>query len=232
MQKGVDGACRVTPAQGRDVGRLGRVHQIAGGEHAARGRAQIAIDARPPRRRIHDESAATRQLVVGNPVAGEDHGVARDAVRGAGLHVRDLDGLHATRADDVRHAVRGQNRGAMASGAEPLVREIRLMSRVLGDHRRHGRAGVRQRQHGRETDVLGADNDRAPADGVMVQRHELLQRAGGQHAQRAVAGHQARRARPLATAGGQQDGARRHRADAAWTGEAQGAGLSPNRWPS
>ena len=66
--------------------------------------------------------------------------------------------------------------------------------------------GVGQREHGREADVLGADDHRAMADATCSKRDELLERAGGVDAGRPVAGHQAGGAGSLADAGGEDDG--------------------------
>ena len=53
--------------------------------------------------------------------------------------------------------------------------------------------------------MLGADDDRAAADARAVQRGQLLERTGGEHAQRPRARDEARAARAFAAAGREDD---------------------------
>ena len=89
---------------------------------------------------------------------------------------------------------------------------------MLGDHRDGRRAGVREREHGGEADVLGADDHRAPADRRVLQVDELLQRAGGEHAERARA--RAPGAPRAAARGSRWRGARRAARDLVEAGRA------------
>ncbi len=59
--------------------------------------------------------------------------------------------------------------------------------------------------------MLGPDNDGAPAHPLVVEGGELLQRPGGEHPGRPVAGHQSGSARPFPYTGGQHHSPRRDR---------------------
>jgi hypothetical protein len=69
--------------------------------------------------------------------------------------------------------------------------------------------------------VLGPDHHRPVADRLAVEVDELLQGAGGEHAERAGARHQPRRAGPFAASGGQQHRPGGHRRQPARPGQLQ-----------
>ena len=202
----------VAAAQRGDVGRLGRVHQVAGGEHPG---PRSPAPCPPPGRGCPGSMARPGQpgqLVVGDPVPGEHHRVARHEPGRPGAHVRQLDPRQPARARrsgaprvDVHTGTR--QRTAAAS----RERGVALLPGLVGDQRDHLGAGVRERHHGREADVLGPDDQGPARQPLPVQVDPLLQLAGGHHAGRAVAGDQPGRPRPLPAAGGQQHRRRRRR---------------------
>ena len=100
-QPGRDGGRDVAAVERADVGGLGGVQQVAGGEDARPLGAQRAVDARRAAARHHRQPGAAGQLVVGDPVAGED-----DRVAGEPATVGQLDRLDAPRPTmraDARH---------------------------------------------------------------------------------------------------------------------------------
>ncbi len=60
------------------VGGVDGVQQVADCEHPGSAGPQAGVHHGPARRRVHCESAGAGQFVVGDPVAGEHHGVAVD----------------------------------------------------------------------------------------------------------------------------------------------------------
>ena len=76
-----------------DVGRLGSVENIAGREDPGTRRAQAGIDGGPAGRAGRADAGQDRELVVGDPVGGEDDQVALDLAGRAGVEVGELDRL-------------------------------------------------------------------------------------------------------------------------------------------
>ena len=162
---------------------------------------QPGVDHRRLRDGHHRQAGAAGQFVVGHPVAGEHDRVALDA-RAVGEH----DGLHPAAADDL---------GDVDAGAD----------RHLSRRRWPGRAAryvwwrasgvvMATVSHPAWRSVSTAEKLTCSAPTTTARRPDrsggactkLLQRAGGEHAGRAVAGNQARRAGPLADAGGEHHG--------------------------
>ena len=145
----------------------------------------------------------------------------------AGVEVLHGHGLDAAAAMDLGHRGAGEQRrpeaqrGAGAEGCEGLVMR-------LGGHDRGGLgAAVLEGEQGGEADVLGADDDGAPAGGLAQEVDELLEHAGGDDALGAAAGHEARGARAFAAAGGKDDGAGAQPASSGRAGGLQGAVRGP-----
>ena len=178
----VSAACTRLPG-GEDPGSRGRAAPCPRPGRACPGRAA--------------QAGQPRELVVGNPVPGEHHGVAREPVARRRSQVRELDRRQPRPGRDIRRPTTRVHTGTRqrTRGAEP-ERRVALLPRLLGDQRDDLRPGVRQGDHRREAHVLGADDDGArPGSRSPAQVHPLLQLAGGQHAGRPVAGDQAGRPR-------------------------------------
>ncbi len=81
------------------------------------------------------------------------------------------------------------------------------MSRKVGHHCDALDAGVSERHHRGERDMLGPDHNRPVADLHLVQIGELLQLAGGEDPNRSTSRYQPRGTRTLPASGGEEDGA-------------------------
>ena len=90
----------VATVEGADVGRLGGVQQVPGREHPGRGRPQRRVDQWAERAAVELAAGHHRQLVVGDPVRGEDDQVAFDRPGPAGVELGQLDRLDPLRAVD------------------------------------------------------------------------------------------------------------------------------------
>ena len=173
--------------------------------------ASVGVDRRAAGAGVHGQPGQPGQLVVGNPVAGEDQR-ARTA-RTAAAPVRTSATSTALQPSRARRSAvtgaRGPHRHPPAHRRAEPERGVALLPLVLGDQRDHVGAGVRERQRGRERHVLGPDHQRPPGQPLPAQVDPLLQLAGGHHPGRAVAGDQPRRPRPLPAPGGEQHRRRR-----------------------
>ena len=67
-----------------DVSGVDRVEKVAGGEDAVGARPQRRVDDGTTVAGVHVDATQSRQLVVGDPVTGEDDDVARDDAADAG----------------------------------------------------------------------------------------------------------------------------------------------------
>ena len=210
----------VPAVEGGDVGGVDGVQRgCPAAKTPGAARAQRGVDARArsvPGSR--SRPAEPGELVVGDPVAGEDDGVARDAAAGAGAQVLELDGLDPLPApirDDP--GARRRPGSAARAGAASRNGGVRLAGRrARVVEQRRPAARLAQREHGRPADELGAHDDRARARRrPVLQVHEVLQLARGEHAGGPVARDQPGRARALAGAGGQDDGVAPRRVDPA-----------------
>ena len=211
--------CGVPARQRRDIRGLGRVHQVARREHARRRRLQPRVDRGSAGAGIHGQPGQPGQLVIGDPVAGEDHDLARHEPRRAGADVLHLHSGQPHPAGHPAHRGRRPHRHPPAQRRAEPERGVALLPLMLGDQRDHASAGVRERRRGGERNVLGPD-DQGPAGQPLVpQVHPLLQLTGGHHPRGAVAGDQPGRPRPFPAAGGQQHGRRAHGLDPAAAGQ-------------
>ncbi len=208
------------PARQRgDISGLGRVYQVARGEHARSRRLQPGVDHGSARAGIHGQAGQPGQLVIGDPVAGEDHDLARNEPRHAGADVRHFHPGQPLPAGQLADAGPGPHRQPPAQRRAEPERSVALLPLVLGDQRDHARAGVRQRRRGGEGNVLSPD-DQGPAGQPLVpQVYPLLQLTGGHHPRGAVARDQPGRPRPFPAAGGQQHGGRAHGLDPTAAGQ-------------
>ncbi len=185
------------------VGRLGAVEQVARGEDTRTRGAQGSVDDRTARARVELEPAQQRQLVVRDPVGREDHAVAADRTHPAAVEIGQLHLLHARAPVDGGHRRACPQRRPVAGTRAGTEERERLVLRQLGGHADRPRASVVERHQRGEAHVLGAHHERAAAQPPLLQIDELLQRPGGHHAVGARAGHEPRRARALAAAGGE-----------------------------
>ena len=94
-QEARDGRAAGAPFQGRHPRRLRAVEQVARREDAGHRRAKGGVHPRAARAGIDGEAGQPRQLVVRDPVAGEDDGVALDGTRHARAAIRHLHGFDA-----------------------------------------------------------------------------------------------------------------------------------------
>ena len=101
---------RVTPAQRGHVRLLGAVQEVARREDARPGAAQRGIHGRATRGRVELQAGHHGQLVIGDPVGGEDDGVALDGSRPTGVEIGQLDLLDARAPVDRGHLRAGPER--------------------------------------------------------------------------------------------------------------------------
>ena len=151
----------VTPPSARDIGGLGAVQEVAGGEQPRTRRPQARVHDRPAGSRVELGAREHRELVVGDPVGCEHDEVALDRLHPPGVELGQLDRLDARHAPRIAgHGGPGAASGTRKRAAAPARnRAQRLMARQLGRHRHGARTAVREGQQGREGDVLGADDD-------------------------------------------------------------------------
>ena len=213
----------VPPRQRGDISGLGRVHQVACGEDPWRRRLKPCVDHGSARARIHGHARQPGQFVIGDPVAGEHHGVARYEPCRAGADVRHL---HPGQPSPVvQLAGHPADRGPGPHRHPPAQRRaepeggVALLPLVLGDQRDHASACVRERRRGGEGNVLGPDDQGPAGQPLLPQVYPLLQLAGGHHPGGAVARDQPGRPRPFPAAGGQQHRCRAHGLDPAGAGQ-------------
>ncbi len=113
----------VHSAERGNVGGLGPVEDVAGGEHARARGVERGVHGRPPGAGVKHRPGRVGELVVGDPVRGKDDQVALDRPGGARLEVGELDRLDSPAAADRGERGAGQERRAEAKGrpqAEPL----------------------------------------------------------------------------------------------------------------
>ena len=108
----------VTTRERRDVGGLRSMEHISRGEHARDGScAGLRSTAGPKGRRVEGRSPQHGELVIGDPVGGEDHQIARHLVLLAGVEVGELDRLHPAPPAD-----RGEPGARSGAGCESAGR--------------------------------------------------------------------------------------------------------------
>ncbi len=126
---------------------------------------QRGVDERPQRALIELDPVRPGQLVIGNPVGGEDHRVTVNHSPRPAAPVLDLDRGDPLAADDAGDLGARRDRHAQGAAGQ-RERGVGRRRAVLGGHQHRSRAAVAQGEHGRPADRLGADDDRAPADVV------------------------------------------------------------------
>ena len=188
--------------------------RLPGREHARQRRRERRVDGRPSGAGIHGQPGQPGQLVVGDPVSGKDHDLARHEPRRPGPRVCHLDALQPSAPGDPPHRAGGPHRHPPAHRRAEPERGVALLPLVLGGQRDHVGPGVRERHRGRERHVLGPDDQRPPGQPLPAQVHPLLQLAGGHDPGRAVTGDQPRRPRSFPAPGGEQHRRRLHRLQA------------------
>jgi hypothetical protein len=197
------GADDVPSVQGGDVGGVDRVEQVADREDAVGGGAQPGVHDGAQVLGVDLETAQAGQFVIGNPVPGEDHGVAGEGPPLPVIEVLELDRADPVPADHAGDPGAPGDRHAQAQPPRGGHRGVGLRPTVLGGHQRGPAARGPQGQHGGPADQFRAHDDRAGAGRLVVQVDVVLQLAGGEDAVRAVAGNQARGPRPFAGTGGE-----------------------------
>ena len=96
-----DGPRGMSAVEGAEVGGLGRMNEVAGGEHTGPGRAEAGIDQRPEAPRVQLAGGHHRELVVRDPIRREDHQVAVDLAGAAGVELGELDRGNSVDAADI-----------------------------------------------------------------------------------------------------------------------------------
>jgi hypothetical protein len=137
----------VPPVQGGDVRGVDRVQQVACPEDAGHGRAQGRVNHRALVPGVDLGAAGPGQLVIGDPVPAEDHGVAVEDAPLAAVQVLQLDGPDPVAPDDPADPGAPGDRDAEPEPPGEGNRRVRFRRRVLGGHQRRGAAGLPQRQH-------------------------------------------------------------------------------------
>lgn len=143
--------------------------------------------------------------MVGDPVAGEDDGVARDRAPAAASDVLQLDSLHPLTAEDAHDPRLRGHRDAKRETSGNRECSVGLRRAVCGGHQHWPAPGFAQREGRRPADELGSDDDRAGTWRAAVQVDEVLKLPGRVHPGGPVAGDQASGAWAFAGAGGQED---------------------------
>ena len=230
MQGRRDMPGRVPAAGGGDVRRFRGVHEVPRGEDPGNGRLQRGVHGRPAGARVELGSRQPRQLMVGDPVAGEDDRVAADEPGAAGAQIGQLDPLQPVAAGYPAHRRRRPDRRPPAGRGGERERGEALVPRPVGDQREDIGARVRERDHRREAHMLRANDQGAAEQPLPVEVDPLLQLPGGHHAGRPAAGDEPGGARPLPAAGGEQHRRRGDGLDAIGAGQGDGyraAGACP-----
>ena len=93
-----------------DVGGVDGVGEIADGEDVRSARGLAGVDGWASCPGVHVQASGARELVIGDPVAGEHHGVAGHGAARMGFEVLYLDGVDPITADDLGDAGAGGNR--------------------------------------------------------------------------------------------------------------------------
>ena len=217
---------RVPAAGGGDVRRFRGVHEVPRGEDPGNGCLQRGVHGRPAGARVELGSRQPRQLMVGDPVAGEDDRVAADEPGAAGAQIGQLDPLQPVAAGYPAHRRRRPDRGPPAGRGGERERGEALVPWLVGDQREDIGARVRERDHRREAHMLRADDQGAAGQPLPVEVDPLLQLPGGHHAGRPAAGDEPGGARPLPAAGGEQHRRRGDGLDAIGAGQGDGYGAA------
>jgi hypothetical protein len=165
--------------------------------------------------------------VIGDPVPGEDQRVAPDEPDRACAEIDEFDPIEPAAADHAAQCRRRPYRGPPACRSGKRERSVALLPGLVGDQRDDIGARVRERDHRREADVLGADDQGAAVQSLSVEVNALLQLPGGHNAMGPVAGDQPRWARTLPAAGGEQHRRRGDGLDAIGAGQDGGPGSRP-----
>ena len=92
--------------EGGDVGGVDGVQQVADREDAGALVRRRGVDERAEGAGVELDAAGAGEFVVGDPVAGEDDGVAVEVAARSGVEVFDRHGLDAVPADDAVTRVR------------------------------------------------------------------------------------------------------------------------------
>ena len=82
----------MAPIEGSDVSRVDRVDDVPSGEEPIPLGPQGGVDGWPQGPGIQCDPGGASEFVIGDPVAGEDNGVARDGASYAGGYIFDFDG--------------------------------------------------------------------------------------------------------------------------------------------
>ena len=175
------------------------------------------------------EACSAGEFVVGDPVAGEDDGVAVDRASGVGVEVFDLDGADAALADDAGDAGAGSDGDLQRESSGDGERGVGLGRGVCAGHQDGLAVRFAQCDRGGPADQFGADDDGACAGGAVVQVYEVLQLAGGVDAGGAVAGDEPGGAGSFAGAGGEDDRAGVMLLAPVGAGDLDGARRRPSR---
>jgi hypothetical protein len=203
-----DGASYVRTGERGDVRGLGTMEHVARGEGPRPAGPQGGVDGRSSGQGIELDARQDGELLVRDPVRGEDDEIAFEVSCLTTIEIPQFDCLHPPSAADRGNGGAGVERHAVADrGAEPEWSE-RLMTRLVGDHRDRLRTAVREGQQRGEADVLGADYDGTPARTLPVQVDKLLQGARGHHALWSRARDEPGRSGALPATTGQDDRSR------------------------
>src|SRR2546428_6483478 len=95
-------------AERGDVGRLCSLEHVAGGEGPQACRPEPSVGARSARPRIELEATHDTELMIGNPVRGENDCVTGDQARSPALEVEELDLLDPRMPADAGDRGTGQ----------------------------------------------------------------------------------------------------------------------------
>ena len=212
----------------RDVRRLDRVHQVAGGEDPRRARGAIGSTGRAAGPRIDGEAGDAGQFVVGDEVPAEDDGVDRHraflAPRSPDEHAVDpVAPVHP------RHCRPGPDRHPEAGPGQEIEEAEGLRARLIRHQGDRTDTRLAQRQHGGIGDVLGAHDEGSPAHGQVLPVHPLLELAGGEDPGGPAPRDQAGRPRALPGPRGQHHRAGVHLEQTVRTGQLGAARRRPAR---
>ena len=133
-----------------DIGGVDRMGEVADGEHAGGGGRLPCVDEGAARVGVDLEVGGAGQFVVGDPVAGEDDGVAVDRAARVGVEVLDLDRADAALADDAGHSGAGGDGDLERESAGDGEGGVGLGCGVCADHE-DGAAACFPECHARRT---------------------------------------------------------------------------------
>ena len=188
--------------EGRDVGGVDGVQEVARREDSLRAGAQRGVDERAEVALIDVDAPQSGELVVRNPVAGEHDGVAVDDAPLPRAEILDLDPRHPISTQHPHHPRASREWDPQRQPPRHRERGVRVCPGVLGRHQRRAAPRLAQGEHRRPAHQLTADDDRALAHLAPLEVHERLELARGEHPGRPVARNAPRGPGSLAGAGG------------------------------